>query len=245
MSRLIKLLAQNKGRGFFRAEQKGDTAEIFLYDVIVPDDYWGGVSALSFINELRALTAPEIHIRINSPGGDVFAAQAMAQAIREHSSKIIAHIDGYAASAATFPVIAANEAVINKSGMFMIHRALTYAMGNVQDLRDSADLLERIDTILAADYVAKTGQTEQQIIDWMDAETYFFGQEAVDAGFVGSVAETGAQNKISWDISAYKNAPRIDPPVNHEPIQDQKPADIARPDLSHHYRRLALIEKTA
>lgn len=204
---LLELLAKNKGKGYFRAESNADIATIYLYDAIVSDAYWGGVAAIDFVKALAAITAPEIHLRINSPGGDVFAARAMAQAIKEHTSKIIAHVDGYAASAATFPVIAADESVISNGGMFMIHNAWTIAAGTAKDFADMAALLTRTDQTIANDYMAKTGQSEQQIKDWMDAETYFYGQEAVDAGFIGAVAEAAPKNKIDWDLSAYAKAP--------------------------------------
>jgi len=62
--------------------------------VIVSDDYWGGISAEKFVKELNALDAPTIHLRINSPGGEVFAARAIEAAIRNHPARIVAHVDG-------------------------------------------------------------------------------------------------------------------------------------------------------
>jgi ATP-dependent Clp protease protease subunit len=211
---LLKLLAKNKGKGYFKAESTTDSATIYLYDAIVSDAYWGGVAAIDFIKALAAITAPEIHLRVNSPGGDVFAARAMVQAMKEHPSKIIAHVDGYAASAATFPVIAADESVISNGAMFMIHNAWTIAAGTAKDFADMAALLGRTDQTIVNDYMAKTGQTEQQIKDWMDAETYFYGQEAVDSGFIGAVAEASPKNKIDWDLSAYAK-----PPSNQHDIE--------------------------
>lgn len=205
---LLKLLVNNKGKGFFRAESsQTDEATIFLYDVIVSDDWWGGITPLTFMKELASISAPIIHLRINSPGGDVFAARAMQTAMREHPGKIIAHVDGWCASAATFLAIAADESVISKGGMFMIHNAWSIAMGNAKDFTDMANLLTKIDGSIASDYVAKSGQAEQQIIDWMAAETYFLDQEAVDAGFVDAVAEAAPKAQINWDLSAYEHAP--------------------------------------
>jgi len=246
MSPLIKLLALNKGRGFFKAEVKNEEATIYLYDVIVSDAFWGGVTAMDFIKQLAAITAPVIHLRINSPGGDVFAARAMAQAMKEHPSKIIAHIDGYAASAATVPMIAADESVIGEGAMMMIHNAWSIAMGNARDFTEMATLLSRTDQTLIKDYMAKSGKTEQQIKDWMDEETFFFGQEAVDAGFVTALAEDTPKNKIDWDLSAYTKAPpmqaKAEPENTPEPITEPAPEPI---DLSNHYRRLAIREKIA
>ena len=105
---LIALLAANRGAGQFRAESTADgEATIWLYDVIVRDDYWGGVSALTLGKALadhrdKAL----VHLRIDSPGGDVFAGRAMEQLISEHPGRVVAHIDGMAASAASYVALA-------------------------------------------------------------------------------------------------------------------------------------------
>jgi len=219
---LLKLLAKNKGKGYFKAETTGDTATVYIYDAIVSDSYWGGITALDFVKELAAITAPNIDLRINSPGGDVFAARAMAQAMKEHPSTITCHVDGYAASAATFLVIAADNSVISDGAMFMIHNAWTVAAGNAKDFADMASLLGRTDQTICNDYMAKTGATEEQVKAWMDAETYFYGQEAVDAGFVTALAATTPKNAIDWDLSAYANAPTNNPDLSEHLLQQNQ-----------------------
>lgn len=207
---LIKLLALNKGRGKFRAETSADSATIYLYDVIVSDSYWGGVDPISFAKQLLAIDAPTIHLRINSPGGDVFAARAMEQAIRQHPSNIIAHIDGYAASAASYLALAADSVEIAAGGFFMIHKAWTVAFGNADELTKTADLLTKIDESLVNTYVTETGQDAQQVRDWMAAETWFTAEEAVQYGFADNIAQAAdksASNAVDWDFSAYGNAP--------------------------------------
>lgn len=238
---LLKLLADNKGRGQFRAEKGGDEATLFLYDVIVSDDYWGGVSAETFVKELRSLTAGTIHLRINSPGGDVFAARAMEQAIREHGSKIVAHIDGYAASAASFLAIAADEVEITEGGFYMIHKAWTLGYGNSDDLRKTADLLEKVDESLVATYAKKTGAEADAIRDWMKAETWFTAQEAVEQGFADRIAEGKAKALVNWDLSAYGRP--SDPPHQPAPEPAEEPKQFdATADLR---RRLNIIERAA
>ena len=241
---LLKLLSLNKSKGLgLRAETSATEATLYLYDVIVADDYWGGITAIEFIKSLLAIDAPEIHLRINSPGGDVFAALTMAQAMREHPSKIIAHVDGHAASAATFLVMAADESIINPSGMFMIHNAWTWGAGNANDFLKLADLLQKTDASIAAMYINKTGKSADEIRAAMDAETYYFGQEAVDFGLVDKVAEEIIKNTIDWDLSAYAHAPKITnkPTPKPEPKPDPQP----KTDLTNHYRRLELIQKIA
>lgn len=213
MNKYLKLLAKNKGRGEFRAE--ADAATLYLYDAIVSTDdeaeWWGGVSPKAFIAELNAISAPTIHLRINSPGGSVFAARAMEQAMREHPSKIVAHIDGYAASAASFLAMAADEIEIAHGAFFMIHKAWTGIWGNSDDLLQEAALLEKIDGTLAKTYAARTGKDEAQIAEWMAAETWLDADESVAAGFADRIAE-GAKAKASWDMSAYARAPKITEP---------------------------------
>ena len=105
MNKLCKLLADNRRmpqrRFEIAAKDDGSEAEIFLYDAIVSDEleaeWFGGVAPQSFVKALREITASTIHLRINSPGGAVFGARAIEQALREHPANIIAHIDGLAA----------------------------------------------------------------------------------------------------------------------------------------------------
>lgn len=213
MNPYFKILLANKGRGEFKAEvnAEGGDATVYLYDAIVnsPEEaaYFGGVDPKSFIAAIKAIDAPVINLRINSPGGSVFAARAMEQALRESSAKVIAHIDGYSASAASFLMMAADEIVIAPGAMVMIHKAWTMAFGNADDLAQTAALLEKIDSTLVDTYAKRTKCEAQQISDWMAAETWFTGQEAVDAGFADRLAEDKAKAEKNWDLSAYSNAP--------------------------------------
>jgi len=247
---LNQLLADNRGRGIFRVENAAeDVATIYLYDVIVDDDMFGGVSALSFVTQLSALNAKTVHLRINSPGGDVFAGQAMAQCIREHPANIIAHIDGVAASAASWVAIAADDVVIAPGAMMMIHRANTITCGNADDLMETAALLEKVDSILVAAYVEATGQGAQQIKDWMDEETWFSAMEAVQYGFADSIAESVPKTvNVSgkWNLSAWGNAPKLDTedPAPKDTITEPSHAPELEP-TEHLRRRLRLAELQA
>lgn len=240
MNPYLQLLARNKGRGEFKAEAAEDSATIYLYDAIVSSDleaeWFGGVAPKSFINELKAIKADTIHLRINSPGGSVFAARAMEQAMREHPAKIVAHIDGYAASAASFLMMAADEIQIAPGAMVMIHKAWTGMWGNADDLRKEADLLDKIDDTLVSTYAARTGKEAEQIADWMAAETWFTAQEAVESGFADAIAESSAKAK-AWDLSAYVNAPKAEP----EEVEQQPAAQEF--DASPLLRRLEAISR--
>lgn len=220
MHPMLKLLASNKQRGQFRTENIAGSGEatIYLYDMIVDTEieaeYWGGVSPQAFIKELNGITAPTIHLRVNSPGGSVFAARAIEQAIREHQATVIAHVDGIAASAASFLIMAADQVEMAPGSFLMIHKAWTLAYGNSDDLLKTADMLDQIDGSLVKTYATATGQTEENITNWMASETWFDAQQAVELGFADTVYEetTSSKNLVqktrnNWDLSAYAHAP--------------------------------------
>lgn len=227
---LFALLAANKGRGKFHAQATGQgEATIWLYDAIVRDDYWGGVSALTVGKALAEhRDKAVIHLRIDSPGGDVFAGRAMEQLIKEHPGKVIAHIDGFAASAASYVALAAAERIISQGGQFMIHRAWTMTWGNEEDLTKTAGLLRSLDETLVATYADRTGQTPEQLRDWLNAETWFNADQALEYGFATAIAGSDAGSAAgqqsaaasasmrprAWDLSAYARAPQPAAPAN-------------------------------
>lgn len=229
MRQLLNLLASNAKRGSFRAE--GNT--IYLYDVIVGSEieaeYFGGVAPQSFANALADMTG-DVHLRINSPGGDVFAGRAIAQAIREYPGQVIAHVDGIAASAASYVAIAADRVVMAPGAMLMIHNAWTFAMGNSSDLMDTAALLEKIDGTLAETYAAKGNGDEAHYASLMASETWFTPAEAVAEGLADEVAtvnpDKGAKASL-WNLKAYGGAP-------------DAPSEPAEPDTTEHDQRVRL-----
>ena len=207
-NRLMALIAANNSKPKrFEVRQADKSATVFLYDII--DPFWG-VSAAAFVKALNGISAPQIDLHINSPGGDVFEGRAIASAIAQHPSKITANVDGLAASAATTVAIAAKEVVMAQGAFMMIHNAWAIAAGNAGDLRSLADILDKIDGSLIEDYVGASGASAEQVKAWMDAETWFTAQEAVDAGLADSVAlnhEEGDGASNRWDVSAYQRSP--------------------------------------
>lgn len=161
-----------------------DEATVYLYDAI--DPYWG-IDAGEFVKSLSEITAKTIHLRINSPGGATADAEAIQVALQQHPAKVISHIDGIAASAATYIALSADEVEIADGGLFMIHNAWGVAIGNKSEMIYFADLLGKIDANILRDYQAKTGASAEQIKTWMDNETWFTAQEALTNGFVDRI----------------------------------------------------------
>lgn len=232
--RLLQLVRDNleAPRPGLQVKAEGDDATIYLYDVI---DDWFGISAQAFVTALASITAKTIHLRINSPGGDVFAARSMVTAIRGHQAKVIAHIDGLAASAASFIAIAAAEVEMTQGAMFMIHKAWTIGFGNSDDFLATAALLEKIDESIVTDYERKTKKTRDQLANWMAAETWFSADEAKAAGFVDRVFEGAAPAENQWNLAAFDHAPER----KVAPAPDAELANLR----AHFERRFGLLEK--
>lgn len=190
------------GGGRFEIKNaNADEATIYLYDVIVSDEasaeWFGGIAPQPFVTALNGITAKKINLRINSPGGDVFGARAIEQALREHPAEIVVHIDGYAASAATIVMMAADHITMNQGAMLMIHDAWSLVMGDSADMLNMAALLEKIDGTIAGTYANRTGLKAEAVRELMDAETWFTADEAVAAKFADSVSEPEAKTQDS------------------------------------------------
>jgi len=213
-NKLLNLIRDNlQDKRDFRVQNQGDEATLYLYDVI--DDFWG-ISAEMVARELASIDASTIHLRVNSPGGDVFAGRAIQTALAQHPARVIAHIDGLAASAATFVTAAADEIRMTDGGFYMIHKGWTMTLGNADDMRTTAGLLDQVDESIVRTMVARTGQDEATILKWMADETWMSAQEAKERGFIDEIDEVAkggvAQNMSRFNLSAYEKAPRMPQP---------------------------------
>lgn len=213
-NRLMQLLAKNRqSQKSYQIKTQANEATIYVYDVIMADDFadfLGGVSAPQFVKDVKDLDVETLHVRINSPGGDVFGARPMAQALREHPANVITYIDGVAASAATVVALAGDEVRMAPGGFFMIHNAWMLTMGDSEELMSDAALLEKVDGTLADDYVRKTQADRDLVVRWMKEETWFEASEALEFGFVDQVtdgSDSAIEARANWDLSAYDHAP--------------------------------------
>lgn len=243
--KILQLLHDNAGRtkqpcNLIR--NGADEATIYIYDVI--DSFWG-VSAKSVIDALTSVAdVPVVHLRINSPGGDVFEGRAIVEAIKRFSGKTIAHVDSLAASAATSIAIAADEVEIAQGAFFMIHNASGIVYGDKTVMRDRADLMEKVEGSIINDYTAKTGKEASAIAAWMEAETWFTADEAIANGFVDRLSTTAEPTaKNSWNLSAYAKAPAAlaSPAPEDKPTPEPTPEPTGTAQTNTNALRLALI----
>ena len=201
------------------ASSTGDL-EVYLYDVI--DAQWG-VGARQFVEAIAGASG-SISLHINSPGGDVFEARTMVsalQAARARGVKVTTYIDGLAASAASYVALASDEVVMSEGALIMIHCAWAMTVGNSNDMLAMADLLDKIDHTIAADYSKKSGKPMDEMLALMEAETWIDADEAVEMGFADRIAAVpAATTKNQWDLSAYKRAPILAQDTPEAPAQE-------------------------
>lgn len=162
-----------------------DTAVIRIYDEI----WMFGVNASDFAQDLDAITAPKIRVEINSPGGDVFDGIAIYNALRAHPAHITTRVDGLAASAASLIVQAGDHRVMLSSAQMMIHNAWGITIGNADEHRAMAELLEQQDEVIAGIYASRSGGDKDEFRTLMTDETWLTDEQAVEKGLADEVIE--------------------------------------------------------
>lgn len=192
----------------FFAKTKGKRGEIYIYESI-GEGWFGGITAKSFSDTLREIGKVDaLDIYVNSPGGNVFDGIAIFNQIKRFDGEKIVHIDGIAASIASVIAMAGDEIRIAENGTFMIHDPWGFSMGTAEDMRKSAEALDKIrDTILDT-YVRRTEADRGDISRWMSAETWMNADEAIERGFADKKTEEKKVEASAFPLLAkYKNTP--------------------------------------
>ncbi|WP_083459954.1 phage major capsid protein [Jiangella muralis] len=183
-----------KGGDWFRIANADDAerAELFIYGAI--GDYWGDddVTAAAFARALRTITAPNLDLHINSPGGLVWDGIAIHAALLNHAATVDVYIDGVAASAASFVAMAGDTIVIEKPAKLMIHDASMFVAGNADDMREAAQLLDDLSDTIATVYADRAGGDVETWREAMKVETWYSSAEAVAAGLADRIANDTA-----------------------------------------------------
>lgn len=162
------------------------TVRVYGY---IGDSWWDdGVTASQFAQDLEGIGTDGIDLHLNSGGGSVFDAIAMHAALLNHPSDVHAYVDGIAASAASFLAMAGDEIIVEKPARMMIHNASGLVLGNRNDMRDMADLLEELDGTIAEIYADRSGRPVAGFLEAMNAETWYTSSQAVEAGLADRVA---------------------------------------------------------
>ena len=196
---------------FYEIKAQDDgSAELWMIGVI-GDSEWSEVNLRGFVSDLNGLgDVEDIHLRVQSNGGSVFAGVAIHNVLKNHPAKITGYVEGIAASMATVVLMACDSIVMPSNALFMIHDPWTGAVGNSKELRRVADLLDKTNqaSVLSA-YMKKTGQDEETIKDLMAEETWLTAEEALEYGFIDEISDAVelAACIRDLDLSHFKNTP--------------------------------------
>ena len=177
---------------------EGTTATLRIYDPI--DSYGGswGISAREFAEMVDGLDASvsEIRVHLNSPGGEVFDAIAITNTLRAHKARVVAIVDGIAASAASVIACAADELIMSPHSQLMIHDAWGVCVGNAGDMAEMAKTLDKISAAIADVYASKAGDG----VDWR--------YRMYALAIANSPCSIRARSTMSW-ISSTPTAPTV------------------------------------
>lgn len=178
----------------------GSTADVYIFDEI---GMWG-VTAQSFITDIKDLDKTPINLHINSLGGDVFDGMAIYNILKKRTAKTTVYIEGIAASIATIIAMGGDEVIMSENSLFMIHNAWSGAMGEADDMRKAADLLDKIGGELKGIYMKNVNLSMEALTDMMDSETWLSAEEALEYGFITSISDA-IKVAASYDVSKFKN----------------------------------------
>lgn len=203
MKNKLKLKAATRQQSNFRAEG----SELMLYGVV--GSFFDDLEGKKVVDSLRSMSG-DITIRVNSPGGDVFDGMAIANVIKEREGRTTVVVDGLCASIASVIAMAADEIVMSEGSFMMVHNPWTMAMGDADEMRHTAGVLDKIGGTMAEIYSKRTGKTVEEARLIMNAETWMTADEAVEAGFadvVSGLENEEAQVAALFDLSVFNNVP--------------------------------------
>lgn len=177
-------------------------------DIVSNDDgwiyKWFGINCVTPKNVLSAIETARnnknerIDIYINSGGGDVFAASEIYSALIEYEGEVKIHVVGLAASAASV-IACAGISEISPTSMLMIHNVSGQSRGDYNVMEHSAEMLKKANKTISAAYRAKTGKSDEELLELMNQETWFTAEDAVNMGFVDSITDTSKVRLVAAD----------------------------------------------
>ena len=197
--------------------------ELSLYGDISSYTWWGDeVTPKQFKDDLDELgDISTLNVYINSPGGDVFAGQAIYSMLKRHKATINVYIDGLAASIASVVAMAGDRVIMPSNAMMMVHKPWSIMIGNADDFLKMAEDLEKIQGTIEETYLNKTDISKEKLKELMNAETWLSAQECLEYGFADEVEkekQVAASikggflmlNNQQMDLSKYENPPEFE-----------------------------------
>lgn len=190
-----------------QAQAGQSVADVWLFGEIGCE-----VTAQSFLDQLRALgELTDITVHINSVGGSVFEGLAIYNLLASHPAGVNVIIEGFALSMGSVIAMAGDVVEMQPASMLMVHNPAGAAFGTADDMRKMALTLDQVRDVLADVYVKKTNASRDQVVSWMESETWFTAQEALDAKFIDAIADSEPLDLAACartvDLTKFTNVP--------------------------------------
>lgn len=186
---------------FWQFKNATDGSELIIDGVIASESWFEDEVTPKLFREELSRHSGNITVRINSPGGDVFAGVAIYNMLAEHSGEVTVKVDGLAASIASLIAMAGDKIVMLPGSMMMVHQPWSFAAGNADELEEVIESLKKIGESMTPIYATRTGLSEERVNELLKAETWMTANDAVELGFADEAVE--AKTTISDSI---KNA---------------------------------------
>src|SRR3972149_5842169 len=208
-------------RSWYEIKARQDSADVYIYDELG----LFGVAVSQLVSEIAALKGKALNVYINSPGGPIFDGIAIYNALSRHEGGVNVIVDGIAASVASVIAQAGTTRTMGKASALMIHDAWGVAIGDASVMEEARDQFDAASDQVSEIYAAKAGGTPEEWRQRMRDETWYRGQEAVDAG-LADVAIGATQNAYAGrgvHLSQFSKVPEW---VNQDPIEPaEEPGD--------------------
>lgn len=182
-----------------------EITEIDIFGEIGQSWFTEGITMQTVKDKIQNLSTPQIILNISSLGGDVDHALAIYDILKMHKAQITSKIIGATASSGTIIALAGDRIEMSENALFLVHNAWTMAVGNAEDLRATAESLDKFDSRIINIYKKKTGKRENTITNLMAEEKWITAEEAKDFGFIDSVF-TPTKAAASVDFKRFENS---------------------------------------
>lgn len=187
----MELTGADGERSWYRFQARAAAASQVVDLYIIGDIGAWGVSAQQFARDLveHAKGAATIRVALHSLGGDIMEGLAIYNMLKNHPARVEVFIGGIAASMGSVIAMAGDVVYIPENGWIMVHKPWGGQLGDADDMRRYADLLDQWEESLSLAYQKKTGKSREELATLIADETWLMGQAAVDAGFADQLTE--------------------------------------------------------
>lgn len=183
-------------------EVEANGSELYIEGPISSESWWGDEATPKQLrDELKQISSNKLTVVINSGGGDVWAGLAMYNALRELDAQVTVRVDGLAASIASVIAMAGDKIIMSPGSMMMVHKASAWAGGNADELEKTIEMLKAVEESIVPIYAEKTGLSNEEVQELLNAETWMSAEEAVNKGFADEIAKKAVQEVVHQAFS--------------------------------------------